>query len=149
MAGEPTVTIVGNTAGEPNLRYTPSGKAVLDFSVASTPRSKDRQTDQWVDGTTMWVRVKCFGKDAENAAESLGKQSARVIATGRLQIEEWEDKQGQKRTTMVLLADEVGMSMKWATVKATRAERASEAAPRLAAVPDPWAASPVEDDPPF
>lgn len=151
MSGEPVMTVVGNLAGEPNLRYTPTGKAVIDFSVAQTPRTKDRQSDQWVDGTTQWYRVTAFGKDAENLAESLTK-GCRVIALGRMVVEEWEDKTGAKRTTMKILADEVGLSAKWATVRATKVERAS-AAPRVVAPDnDPWASGgAVSDDsePPF
>lgn len=140
MAGEPTLTIVGNVAGEPDIRYSAAGVAVLSFSVASTPRSLDRDSGNWIDGTTLWVRVKAFKKDAENASESLAS-GMRVIVTGRLQQDDWTDKEGNKRTSMNLLADEIGVSTKWATVKVNKAGRASEAPASKAPVDDPWASS--------
>lgn len=149
MAGEPTICISGNVAGEPQLRYAPSGVAVLNFTVASTPRSQDRTTGEWVDGTTLWVRVSAFKKDAENAADSLAK-GTRVIVTGRLQQEEYEDKEGQKRTSLKLLADEIGVSTKWAKVKVDKNPPGSSSAPaksRPAAADDPWNAS--DDEIPF
>lgn len=149
MAGEPQVTIIGNVAGEPQLRFSPGGVAVLNFTVANTPRNKDRQSDQWVDGETMWVRVTAFKRDAELAAESLEK-GTRVIVTGRLSQESWETKEGEKRTSLKLVADEIAASMKFATVTAKKAGRASDA-PKRQAEPefDPWAAAPTEEEPPF
>lgn len=149
MAGEPVVTIIGNVAGEPQLRFSPGGVAVLNFTLANTPRNKDRQSDQWVDGETMWVRVTAFRKDAENAAESLQK-GTRVIATGRLSQEVWTDKEGQERTSLKLLADEIGASMKFATLEVKKAARGSEA-PRRQAEPefDPWATAPADEEIPF
>lgn len=147
MAGEPNMTICGNLAGEAKLRYTPQGKAVIDFSVAQTPREKDRQSDNWVDGETQWYRVTAFGKDAENLAESLTK-GVRVIATGRFKIEKWKGQDGVEKTSMKILADEVGISTKWAVVSSKKAERSS-AAPATKPTDDPWAAAPTDDDIPF
>lgn len=148
MAGEPTITITGNVAGDPDLRYSPNGVAVCGFTVASTPREKDRQTDKWVDKETLWVRVTAFRDDAVNAAESLVKGS-RVVVTGRLSQETWQDKEGQKRTTMKLIADEIGASLKWATVSIHKPERGSDRPPATKPDDDPWASAPPEDEPPF
>lgn len=146
MAGEPTITITGNVAGDPDLRYSPSGVAVVGFTVASTPREKDKTTDKWVDKETLWVRVTAFRDDAVNAAESLVKGS-RVVVTGRLSQESWETKEGEKRTTMKLIADEIGASLKWATVTIHKPERGAVRASKPA--DDPWAAAPAEEEPPF
>ncbi len=148
MAGEPTITITGNVAGEADLRYSPSGVAVCNFTVASTPREKDRQTDKWVDKETLWVRVTAFRDDAVNAAESLVKGS-RVVVTGRLSQETWETKDGEKRTTMKLIADEIGASLKWATVTIHKPERGAVRARPEAPADDPWASAPAEEEPPF
>lgn len=147
---EPVVTIIGNVAGEPELRFAPSGVAVARFTVANTPREKNRQTGEYEDGETMWVRVTAFKQMAENAVESLTKGS-RVVVTGRLKQESWEDKQGEKRTSLVLLADEIGASLRWATAKIAKASRASEAPRTSHTVPeeDPWASSPDDSEPPF
>ncbi len=147
MAGEPTITITGNVAGEPDLRYSPSGVAVCGFTVASTPREKDKQTDKWVDKETLWVRVTAFRDDAVNAAESLVKGS-RVVVTGRLSQETWETKEGEKRTTMKLIADEIGASLKWATVTIHKPERGAARATNKVD-DDPWASAPPEDEAPF
>lgn len=148
MSGEPNITVVGNIASDPDLRFSPGGVAVLSFTVASTPRSKDRDTGNWVDGETLWVRVTAFHKDAENGAESLLK-GTRVIVTGRLQQESWEDKEGNKRTSLKLLADEIGVSVKWASVKVSKVERGSTAPVRSTPADDPWATSPSSDEAPF
>jgi single-strand DNA-binding protein len=146
MAGEPTITITGNVAGDPDLRYSPNGVAVVGFTVASTPREKDKNSGKWVDKETLWVRVTAFRDDAVNAAESLVKGS-RVVVTGRLSQESWETKEGEKRTTMKLIADEIGASLKWATVTINKPERG--AARPSAPADDPWASAPPEDEPPF
>jgi single-strand DNA-binding protein len=149
MAGEPTITITGNVAGDPDLRYSPNGVDVVGFTVASTPREKDKTTGNWVDKETLWVRVTAFRDDAVNAAESLVKGS-RVVVTGRLSQESWETKDGEKRTTMKLIADEIGASLKWATVKIAKAERGrAVAATNRPPADDPWAAAPAEEEPPF
>jgi len=146
---EPTLTIIGNVAGEVDLRYAPSGVAVAKWTVASTPRDKDRATGEYVDGETLWVRCTAFKKDAENAAESFVKGS-RVIVTGRLRQESWEDKEGNKRTSLNLLVEEAGASVKWATLAITKGAPGGGAAP-AAKKPsgDPWAAAPEDDDIPF
>lgn len=148
MSGEPIVTICGNVAGEPDLRYSPGGVAVLGFTVAQTPRSKNKDTGNYEDGTTMWVRVTAFNKDAENTAESLSKGD-RVLVTGRLTQEDWEDKTGAKRQSLKLLADEIGVSTKFATVKATKATRATGTSASRPPAPadDPWAVSEDSDVP--
>lgn len=147
---EPFVTIVGNVAGEPELRFAPSGVAVARFTVANTPREKSRATGEYEDGETMWVRVTAFKQLAENVAESLTKGS-RVVVTGRLKQESWEDKEGQKRTSLVLLADEIGASLRWATAKINKATRGSETPRTSHSAPetDPWASAPAEEEPPF
>lgn len=142
---EPTITICGNVASEPELRYSAQGTAVLSFSLANTPRNKNRDTGNYEDGTTLWTRVTAFKQDAENTAEGLSKGD-RVIVTGRLTQEDWVDKTGAKRSSMKLLADEIGMSTKFHTVKSTKAVRTGTARP-AAPVDDPWAASPDEDVP--
>ena len=145
MAGEPVITIIGNVAKVEDLAYSPSGMARISFSVASTPRVKDRTSDEWVDGETMWVRVTAFRSDAENAAESL-KKGTRVIVQGRLSQEAWEDKEGNKRTSLKLIADEIGVSTKWKTVKVAEAERSSTAPKRN---DDPWSTPTTDEDIPF
>lgn len=149
MAGEPTITIIGNLAGEVDLRYTPTGAAVAKFTVASTPRSKNRQTDQWEDGETMWFRVTTWRQEAENAAESLVK-GTRVMVTGRLKQESWETKEGEKRQSLVITADEVAASMKWAQVDVRKVERGSTKAEKPKPSDDPWAIDTTTDEePPF
>lgn len=147
MAGEPQICVIGNVAGEPDLRFSPGGVPVLNFTVASTPRSKEKGTDKWVDGETLWVRVTAFRSDAENAAESLVKGS-RVLVWGRLSQESWTTKEGEKRTTLKLVAEEIGASTKWATVKVNKVARGSEAPKAPEPVEDPWA-TPAEEEPPF
>jgi len=123
MAGDTTLTIVGNLAADPELRFTPSGAAVANFTVASTPRSFDRQTQEWKDGETLWMRCNAWRELAENIAETLTK-GTRVVVTGRLGQRSWEDKDtGQKRTAVELTVDEVGPSLRYATAKVTRTQR--------------------------
>lgn len=148
MAGEPQICVVGNVAGDPELRFSPAGVPVLNFTVASTPRNKEKGSDKWVDGETLWVRVTAFRSDAENAAESLVK-GTRVVVWGRLSQESWTTKEGEKRTSLKLTAEEIGASTKWATVKINKVGRASDAPKRPEPEADPWASSPVEEEPPF
>lgn len=123
MTGEPITTIVGNLAGDPELRFTPSGAAVVNFTIASTPRKFDRNTNEWVDEETLWMRCSWWREAAENTAESLHKGD-RVIATGRLKSRSWDDKDtGAKRTVVELEVDEVGPSLRYATAKVTKAQR--------------------------
>ncbi|KRC53420.1 MULTISPECIES: single-stranded DNA-binding protein [unclassified Nocardioides] len=122
MAGDTVITVIGNLTDDPELRFTPSGAAVANFTVASTPRQFDRQTNEWKDGETLFLRCSIWRQAAENVAESLQK-GMRVIAQGRLVSRSYEDREGQKRTVNELQVDEVGPSLTWATAKVTRANR--------------------------
>lgn len=122
MAGETPITIVGNLTADPELRFTPSGAAVANFTVASTPRTFDRQTNEWKDGDTLFMRCSIWREAAENVAESLHR-GARVVVTGRLVQRSWESPEGEKRTVVEMQADEVGPSLKYATAQVTKAQR--------------------------
>lgn len=119
MAGEPTVTIVGNLGDDPALRFTPSGAAVCNFSVANTPRRFNKETQQWEDGTPTWFACAVWREFAENVAETLVKGS-RVIVTGRLTTREWEGRDGQKGRTLELEVDAIGPDLRWAVAKVSR-----------------------------
>ena len=118
MAGEPVITIVGNLTGDPELRYVSSGTPVASFTVASTPRSLNRQTNQWEDGEAMFVRCSVWREYAENVAESLSK-GMRVIVTGRMTVRSYEYN-GQQRTSIEMQVDEVGPSLRYARAQVTR-----------------------------
>jgi single-strand DNA-binding protein len=122
MAGETVITVIGNLTGDPELRFTPSGAAVANFTVASTPRTFDRQTNEWKDGDTLFLRCSIWREAAESVAESLTK-GMRVIATGRLVQRSYETREGEKRTVYELQVDEVGPSLRYASAKVTRAQR--------------------------
>jgi single-strand DNA-binding protein len=122
VANETTLTIVGNTTAPAELRFTPSGAAVVSFTVASTPRTFDRNSNEWKDGTTLFMRVSAWREMAENIAESLDQKGMRVIVTGRLTQREYE-KDGQKRVAIELEADEVAPSLKYANAKVNRTQR--------------------------
>ncbi|GAA4409084.1 single-stranded DNA-binding protein [Fodinibacter luteus] len=122
MAGETTITIVGNLTADPELRFTPSGAAVANFTVASTPRTFDRQANEWKDGETLFMRCSVWRDAAENIAESLHR-GTRVIVSGRLKSRSYETKEGEKRTVVELDVDEVGPSLRYASAKVTKAER--------------------------
>ena len=124
MAGETTITIVGNLTADPELRFTPSGAAVANFTVASTPRTFDRQSNEWKDGETLFMRCSIWRDAAENIAESLHR-GTRVIATGRLKSRSYDTKEGEKRTVIEIEADDLGPSLKWATASVTKANRSS------------------------
>jgi len=109
MAGDTVITVIGNITGDPELRFTPSGAAVANFTIASTPRSFDRQTNEWKDGETLFLRCSVWRDAAENVAESLAK-GMRVIAQGRLTQRNYETREGEKRTVVELQVDEVGFS---------------------------------------
>lgn len=119
MAGEPYVTVIGNLAGDPELRFTASGHAVANFTIAQTPRTRDQQSNEWVDDETLWFRCSVWRDVAENVAESLTKGS-RVIAYGRLNARSFETKEGQQRTNWELAVDEIGPSLRWATAQVNR-----------------------------
>ncbi|MBX9244895.1 single-stranded DNA-binding protein [Actinotalea ferrariae] len=122
MAGDTVITVIGNLTGDPELRFTPSGAAVANFTIASTPRQFDRQTDEWKDGDTLFMRCSIWREAAENVAESLTKGTA-VIAQGRLVQRSYETREGEKRTVVELQVDEIGPSLRRATAKVTRAQR--------------------------
>ena len=122
MAGETLITVVGNLVADPELRWTANGAAVASFKVASTPRTFDRQANQWVDGEALFVPCSVWKEAAENVAESLTK-GMRVIVQGRLKARSYEDRDGNKRTSWELDVDEVGPALRFATAKVTRAQR--------------------------
>jgi len=122
MAGETIITVVGNLTDDPELRFTPSGAAVANFTVASTPRNFDKNTNEWVDGEAMFLRCSIWRQAAENVAESL-QRGMRVVVQGRLKARSYEDREGQKRTVFELEVDEVGPSLKFATAKVNRTSR--------------------------
>ena len=122
MAGETVITVVGNLTADPELRFTPSGAAVASFTVASTPRTFDRQANEWKDGETLFLRCSVWREAAENVAESLAKGN-RVIVQGRLVQRSFETCEGEKRTVVEMQVDEVGPSLRYATAKVTRTPR--------------------------
>lgn len=119
MAGETTITVIGNLTADPELRFTPNGAAVANFTVASTPRTFDRQTNEWKDGDAMFLNCSVWRQYAENVAESLSK-GTRVIVSGRLKARSYETREGEKRTVFEVEVEEVGPSLKYATAKVTR-----------------------------
>ncbi|HEU4491221.1 MAG TPA: single-stranded DNA-binding protein [Jiangellales bacterium] len=149
MAGETVITVVGNLVDDPELRFTPSGAAVANFRIASTPRTFDRQTNEWKDGDTLFLSCSVWRQAAENVAESLTR-GARVIVQGRLKQRSYETREGEKRTVVELDVDEVGPSLRSATAKVTKTSRsgggfgapaaAPVAAPAAGGADDPWAA---------
>jgi single-strand DNA-binding protein len=161
MAGDITLSFAGNLTADPELRFTPSGAAVANFTVATTPRQFDRQSNEWKDGETTFMRCSVWKDAAENVAESLAR-GTRVIVSGRLKSRSYDTKEGEKRTVMEVEVDEIGPSLKHATAKVNRTQRgagnggfggATSGASRSPAGPadDPWATgtgvSPQE--PPF
>ena len=164
MANEPSITVVGNMTDDPTLRFTPSGAAVANFTVASTPRTFDKARNEHVDGETLFMRCTAWRDLAENVAESLTKGD-RVVVQGRLVSRSWEDKDtGAKRTAFELQVDEVGPSLRYATAKVTKAtgQRVQDRGQqRQGPAEDPWAQpggqqqigwgqpQPRYDEPPF
>jgi single-strand DNA-binding protein len=143
--GDVTLTITGNVVQDPELRFTPSGVAVANFTVASTPRSFDRQSNEWKDGETLFVRCSVWKDAAENVAESL-QRGSRVIVTGRLKSRTYDTKEGEKRTVMELEVDEIGPSLRYATAKVAKANRAGGGGgfggqQAQAPANDPWGAA--------
>jgi len=124
MAGDTIITVVGNLTADPELRFTPSGAAVANFTVASTPRMFDRQTNEWKDGEALFMRCNVWRQAAENVAESLTR-GARVVVTGRLKQRSFETKEGEKRTVVELEVDEIGPSLRYATAKVNKVSRGS------------------------
>ena len=176
MAGDTTITVVGNLTADPELRFTPSGAAVANFTVASTPRIFDRQSSEWKDGEALFLRCNIWREAAENVAESLTRGS-RVIVTGRLKQRSFETREGEKRTVFEVEVDEIGPSLRYATAKVNKASRSGGGgggfgsgsrqaqAPAPASAPaeasggsgaDPWGSAPAsgsfgggDDEPPF
>jgi single-strand DNA-binding protein len=168
MAGETVITVVGNLTADPELRFTPSGAAVANFTVASTPRTFDRQSQEWKDGEALFLRCNVWRQAAENVAESLTRGS-RVIVQGRLKQRSFETKEGEKRTVIEMEVDEVGPSLRYATAKVNRTQRGSSSGGGFGAsgssgsdsggssapADDPWGSAPASsgggfsDEPPF
>jgi single-strand DNA-binding protein len=122
VAGDTTITVVGNLTADPELRFTPSGAAVANFTVASTPRIYDRQSGEWKDGEALFLRCNIWREAAENVAESLTR-GARVIVQGRLKQRSFETREGEKRTVVEVEVDEIGPSLRYATAKVNKASR--------------------------
>ena len=122
MAGDTVITVVGNLTADPELRFTASGAAVANFTVASTPRTFDRATNEFKDGEALFLRCSIWRQPAENVAESLTRGS-RVIVSGRLKQRSYDTKEGEKRTVIELEVDEIGPSLRYATAKVNRANR--------------------------
>jgi single-strand DNA-binding protein len=150
VAGDTILTVVGNLTDDPELRFTPSGAAVANFTVASTPRFFDKQTNEWKDGDALFLRCSVWRQAAENAAESL-QRGMRVMVQGRLKQRSYETREGEKRTVYEIEVDEVGPSLKYATAKVTKASRGGGGGSfggggGGAAADDPWAsAAPAGD----
>ena len=121
MAGETIITVVGNLTNDPELRFTPAGAAVANFTIASTPRTFDRTSNDWKDGETLFLRASIWREAAENVAESLQK-GMRIVAQGFLKSRSYE-KDGEKRTVIEFEVEEIGPSLKWASAKVTRTQR--------------------------
>lgn len=151
MANDTIITLVGNLVDDPSLRFAPSGGAVANFTIASTPRAFDKTSNEWKDGDTMFLNCSIWRQAAENVAESLTK-GMRVIVQGRLKSRSYDDRDGNKRTVFEVDVDEVGPSLRYATAVVTRATGggAVQSAPRQPAgrpqPADPWATS-TEDAP--
>jgi single-strand DNA-binding protein len=148
MAGETVITVVGNLVDDPELRFTPSGAAVANFRIASTPRTFDRQANEWKDGEALFLSCSVWRQAAENVAESL-QRGMRVIVQGRLKQRSYETREGEKRTVIELEVDEVGPALAFATAKVTRASRqgggggysggGQQSRPQSGGGNDPWA----------
>ena len=124
MAGDTVITIIGNLTADPEMRFTPSGAAVASFTIASTPRTFNRQTNEWQDGETLFMRCSIWRDAAENVAESLTK-GMRVIAQGRLQQRSFQTREGENRTVVEMQVDEIGPSLRYAKAQVTRQPRSS------------------------
>ena len=122
MAGDTVITVIGNLTADPELRFTPSGAAVANFTVASTPRTFDRQSQEWKDGEALFLRCNVWRQAAENVAESL-QRGMRVVVQGRLKARSYETREGEKRTVFEIDVEEIGPSLRYATAKVTKASR--------------------------
>jgi single-strand DNA-binding protein len=160
VAGDTVITVVGNLTADPELRFTASGAAVANFTVASTPRTFDRNSNEWKDGEALFLRCNIWRQAAENVAESLSR-GMRVVVTGRLRQRSYDTKEGEKRTVIELEVDEIGPSLRYATAKVNRASRAATGGGGggggygAGAGDDPWASAPAtggggySEEPPF
>ena len=161
MAGETTINIVGNLTADPELRFTQSGAAVASFTVASTPRTFDRQSGEWKDGEALFLRCNVWRQVAENVAESL-KRGNRVLVSGRLRQRSFETKEGEKRTVVELEVDEIGPSLRYAQAQVRKVDReggnsgwgGQQSRQRQEPADDPWGSAPpatggYPDEPPF
>ena len=155
MAGDTVITIIGNLTADPEMRFTPSGAAVASFTVASTPRTFDRQSNEWKDGETLFMRCSIWRDAAENVAESLTK-GTRVIASGRLVQRSYTTKTGEQRTVVEMQVDEIGPSLRYAKAQVTRQPRGQGGAGRQAqssqspaAGQDPWGGGVYPSEAPF
>ena len=146
MAGETVITVVGNLVDDPELRFTPSGAAVANFRIASTPRTFDRQSNEWKDGEALFLSCSVWRQAAENVAESLQK-GMRVVVQGRLKQRSYETREGEKRTVVELDVEEVGPSLKYATAKVARVQRSGGGGgygSQGGGGDDPWATNPSQ-----
>lgn len=147
MAGETVITVVGNLVDDPELRFTPSGAAVANFRIASTPRTFDKQSNEWKDGDALFLSCSVWRQAAENVAESLQK-GMRVVVQGRLKQRSYETREGEKRTVVELEVEEVGPSLKYATAKVARVQRSGGGggygSSQGGGGDDPWASSPSQ-----
>ena len=156
MSGDTTITAVGNLVADPELRFTPSGAAVANFTIASTPRTFDRQSNEWKDGDPLFLPCSIWRQAAEHVAESLTK-GMRVIVQGRLKSRSYETREGEKRTVLEIDVEEVGPSLLRATAVVTRATSGAQPGRQPAArqpagrpqAADPWAAQALTDPAPF
>ena len=139
MAGETVITVVGNLVDDPELRFTPSGAAVANFRVASTPRTFDKQANEWKDGEALFLSCSVWRQAAENVAESL-QRGMRIVVHGRLKARSYETREGEKRTVFEIDVDEVGPSLKYATAKVTKTTRSGGQQASQTGGEDPWAA---------
>jgi len=151
MAGETTITVIGNLTNDPELRFTRSGSAVANFTIASTPRTFDRNSNEWKDGESLFLRASVWREAAENVAESLTK-GMRVIASGRLQSRSYETKEGEKRTVIEFEVDEIGPSLRYANAKVNRTQHkdnggANWGGKKEAAAADTWGTGAQEEVP--
>ncbi|MBN9743577.1 single-stranded DNA-binding protein [Amycolatopsis sp. A1MSW2902] len=142
MAGDTVITITGNLTADPDLRFTASGTPVANFTIASTPRTFNKQTSEWEDGEALFMRCTAWKQLAEHIAESL-QRGAGVVAQGRLRQRSFETREGENRTVVELTVDEIGPSLRYATAKVTKATRASASRP---AESDPWGEAPASAD---
>ena len=152
-----TITVVGNLTADPELRFTPSGAPVANFTIASTPRTFDKQTNEWKDGEALFLRCSIWRDAAENVVESL-KKGTRVIAQGKLKQRSYETREGEKRTVIELEVDEIGPSVRYATASVTRTPKTSGGSgysggqrqqPQQQSADDPWGTAQADTEPPF